>query len=71
MEKRAGEIFHSTANQAAQLAKLGNVGQLVIGHFSARYKDTSKLLNEAKAVFENTVAAEDGMVISIPQDTIR
>ncbi|MCF8358129.1 MAG: ribonuclease Z [Prolixibacteraceae bacterium] len=71
MEKRAGEIFHSTANQAAQLAKLGNVGQLVIGHFSARYKDTSQLLNEAKAVFENTVAAEDGMVISIPRETVR
>ncbi|MBN1926772.1 MAG: ribonuclease Z [Prolixibacteraceae bacterium] len=67
LEKRAGETFHSTAMQAAQLAKLCNAGQLIIGHFSARYKNVSVLLDEAREIFENTIAAEEGMAISIPQ----
>ncbi|HPR31673.1 MAG TPA: ribonuclease Z [Prolixibacteraceae bacterium] len=66
MEKRAGEIYHSTASQAARLAKMTNAGQLIIGHFSARYKDVSILVDEAKEVFENTLAAEEGMVIPVP-----
>jgi ribonuclease Z len=66
-EKRANDTFHSTAEQAAMLAKASNVGQLVLGHFSTRYKDVSVLLKEALAIFENTVAAEDGMVVKVPQ----
>lgn len=65
--KRAAETFHSTAEQAALIAKKCKAGQLVIGHFSARYKDISILLNEANEVFENTIAAKEGMVISLPQ----
>jgi ribonuclease Z len=63
--KRAKETFHSTAEQAAMIAKSSNAAQLVIGHFSARYKDVEPLLDEAKAVFQNTLAAEEGMVIAV------
>lgn len=62
--ERAAETFHTTAAQAAHQAKLVNAKKLVIGHFSARYKQIDKLLSEAKAVFENTFAAFDGMNIS-------
>ncbi len=48
---------HSTARQAAQIAKLAGVRKLIIGHFSAREDDHTVFLNEAKEVFENTVLA--------------
>jgi ribonuclease Z len=57
---------HSTALQAATIAKNACVGDLLIGHFSSRYKSVEPLLNEAKLVFENTVAVEDGQVFEIP-----
>ncbi|HOO85436.1 MAG TPA: ribonuclease Z [Prolixibacteraceae bacterium] len=66
-QKRAAETFHSTAQQAAQMAKMSNAGQLLIGHFSSRYKNIEKLLNEAREEFENCIAANEGMVIQIPQ----
>lgn len=56
---------HSTAAQAAEIARMANVGQLVIGHYSKRYTDSDQLLAEARAVFPNTVAADEGMVITI------
>lgn len=56
---RAKNTQHSTARQAATVALKANVGKLIIGHFSARYTNKSELLNEAKAVFENTVLGED------------
>jgi len=71
MQKRAKETFHSTAEQAAMLAQSCGAGQLVIGHFSARYKDTSILIEEATSVFPSTVVAEEGMVIKIPEVGLR
>lgn len=65
LKNEAAKRFHATAEQAANIAKLANVKQLLIGHFSARYKDLSVLHAEAKAVFENTILAEDGSVIEI------
>ncbi len=56
---RAKSTLHSTASQAATIASLANVKQLVIGHFSARYSNHKILLKEAKQVFENTVLATD------------
>jgi ribonuclease Z len=64
-KERAKEHFHSSASQAATIAKLANAGKLIIGHFSARYKNIDPLLEQARKVFPNTEAAEDGMVISI------
>ncbi len=60
MVDQARENFHSTGYQAAMLAKQAGVGKLILGHFSARYKDLNPLLQEAKTEFENTFLAEDG-----------
>ena len=56
---------HSTAKQAAQIAKLAGVGKLVIGHFSAREDDHTVFLDEAQEVFANTVLAEECKTIEI------
>lgn len=63
---RAREMYHSTAEQAASIAKAAQVEKLVIGHFSAKYKDLDPLLQEAQAVFPNTVLAYDGLTLDIP-----
>ncbi len=58
---QAKQTFHSTARQAATIAQAAHVGKLIIGHFSARYKDESLLLYQAREVFENTVLANEGL----------
>lgn len=65
LEKLAKQTKHSTAEQAALIAKEANVKQLVLGHYSARYIDLNVLLDEAKIVFENTILANDGLKISL------
>ena len=62
---RAIETYHSTALQAAQIAKMSNAGQLLIGHFSARYNDAQPLLLEARAEFESTYEAVEGQTFSV------
>lgn len=64
-KERAVETFHSTSLEAAQLAKKANVKKLILGHFSARYRNCNDLLYEAKSVFSETIIAEDGLEISI------
>lgn len=59
---RAKATGHSTAEDAATIAKEADVGQLLLGHFSSRYKNTSPILDEAQTVFENTTCVEDGDV---------
>ena len=51
---------HSTAKQAALIAKDANVGKLILGHYSTRYSDINNFKLEAKQVFENVELAEDG-----------
>jgi ribonuclease Z len=54
--------MHSTAEEAALLAKEANVSKLILTHISSRYSDnTEPLLKEAKMVFENVTVAEDLM----------
>lgn len=65
-EKLAKATFHSTAEQAARLASLAEVGQLIIGHFSARYPDVTLLQEEARQLFSNTVLANEGETYRIP-----
>lgn len=60
-EARASKTGHSTAKQAAKIAKKANVKKLILGHFSARYKNNQILLNEAKVVFENVILANEGL----------
>lgn len=62
---RAKETFHSTARQAAEIARQAQVQQLVIGHYSARYDDVAQLGKEACSVFPNTLLANEGMVIPL------
>ena len=56
----AAMTMHSTAKQAAMIAKKARVGKLIIGHFSSRYIDLSPLLEEAKAEFPDTLLGEEG-----------
>lgn len=63
--QRAADTFHSTAAQAAAIALKANVKKLLLGHFSTRYKNTNAHLNEAKAIFDNTVCAEQGETYTI------
>lgn len=58
--KRAKETFHSTASQAATIAKMCGAGQLLLGHYSSRYENEEAFLVEAKAVFENSLAGQEG-----------
>lgn len=62
---RAKETFHSTARQAAEIARQAQVKRLVIGHYSARYEDLSDLKQEAEAIFPGTILGNEGMVLSI------
>ncbi|WP_167609338.1 ribonuclease Z [Maribellus sediminis] len=56
----AEKTLHSTAKQAAEMAKLSNVDKLLIGHFSARFKKVEQFEEEAREVFENTEAVVEG-----------
>lgn len=56
---------HSTAVQAATIAKAAEVGRLVIGHYSRIIRDEEALADEARAVFPDTLAAREGMVIEM------
>ncbi len=64
---RAVETGHSTAREAAEVAKAAGVRRLVLTHFSARYsRDAIELEREARSVFPKTVAGKDGMEIEVP-----
>lgn len=62
---RAKETFHTTAEQAGQIALAAGVGKLLIGHFSARYEEEDVLLKEASAIFPNTMLAKESLSISL------
>jgi ribonuclease Z len=57
---RARATYHATSRQAAELAAKARVKKLLIGHFSARYKDLAPLLKEAREVFPQTELAIEG-----------
>lgn len=64
---RARATFHSTAAQAAQIAREANVRRLVLTHFSNRYAlDPGLLLRQARAHFAAVETAKDGLTIDIP-----
>lgn len=62
---RAKETFHSTARQAAEIARQAQVKRLVIGHYSARYEDVSFLKEEADSIFPNTILGEEGLKLTV------
>lgn len=59
MGKRALETGHATASEAATVARESGAVRLLIGHFSARYKDVQPLVDEARQIFPGTEAAEE------------
>nr|WP_321485679.1 ribonuclease Z [uncultured Draconibacterium sp.] len=56
----AEKTRHSTARQAAEMAKLSKASKLLIGHFSSRFKNLEDFKTEAKEVFKNTELAIEG-----------
>ncbi len=64
-EDLAQKTKHSTAKEAAKLAKSSNVQQLILGHYSSRYNDIELFKAEAETTFENVVLAEPGKVFEI------
>jgi ribonuclease Z len=62
---RALETYHSTSMQAAEIAKLANAGQLILGHFSARYDNLEPLAKESQTVFPNSLLAIEGNVFPV------
>jgi len=67
IELKATNTYHATAGQAAQLAKDAGVEKLIIGHFSARYKDLTPLQDQARKTFKNSYLAIEGRIFSIKQ----
>lgn len=64
-EERAKKTWHSTARQAASIARKAEVKQLLLGHFSARYTQHEAFLAEAAGEFSNCLLASDGKLIKI------
>jgi len=70
MESRAKETYHTTALQAAWTAQKTKAKTLLLGHFSARYKDIEPHLAEAKTFFPNSFLAEEGLVFTIDDEPL-
>ena len=62
---RAAARFHSTASQAAMIARDAGVGQLILGHFSKAYRNEERHLAEARAIFPDTILANEGLRLEI------
>jgi ribonuclease Z len=65
-KKLAKLTGHSTTKQAASIAAEASVKQLLLGHFSSRYKEADYLLKEAKEIFKETSVANDLGVFKLP-----
>jgi len=63
-EQLAQQTQHSTAKEAATIARNAQVGRLILGHYSSRYKDLSLFAAEAAEIFPHVILASDGAVIS-------
>jgi len=61
----AEKYYHSTARQAATVARDAGVGKLILGHYSSRYEDERVLLDEARRVFPNAILSDEEAVIDV------
>jgi len=65
LKEKAKENYHSTAKEAAELAKKASVSNLILTHFSTRYDDSQILVDEAKTIHGSVIAAKDLLEIEI------
>lgn len=61
----ARQRYHSTAAQAATVARDAGAKRLLMGHYSSRYKDETEFLHEAETIFPNAILADEGKTISL------
>ncbi len=64
-EHMCASTKHSTAKQAALIAKEANVGKLILGHYSTRYSSLQRFSEEAESIFKKVELAEDGKIFSL------
>lgn len=64
-KEKANKTMHSTAHEAATIAKLAKAKQLILGHYSTRYENIEMFKTEAEAVFFNILLADDGKIIEL------
>lgn len=62
---RAEKHYHSTACDAARIAKVAGAKRLLLGHYSSRYSDNSLFLQEAQTIFANTSLAREGLIVDL------
>jgi ribonuclease Z len=67
MKDRAEMTHHSTAAEAAEIARFAQAKKLVLGHYSTRYIDLKPLLSEAREIFEETYLSQEGETISLKE----
>lgn len=65
LRDKAKDNYHSTAKEAAELAKKAGVSNLILTHFSARYEDVAELVSEAKTIHHSVTAARDLLEIDL------
>lgn len=66
--RQARNRYHSTAREAATIAREAGVKNLILGHFSSRYTDEQPLLDQAREVFKSTMLAREQMTIDLNHD---
>lgn len=71
MEENARETMHSTAQQAALIARKAAAGQLIIGHYSSRYPSPDPLVEEAKEIFPATLAGVEGQSYPVSRHRLK
>lgn len=70
-QKRANTTTHSSTKDAAEIASKANVGLLIAGHISSRYKTGEDHLNELQSIFANSQVASDGMYIDLAKEQLK
>ena len=65
LRDKAKDNYHSTAKEAAELAKRAKVSNLILTHFSARYEDVEELVKEAETIHDSVIAAKDLLEVNI------
>ncbi|MNY58600.1 Ribonuclease Z [compost metagenome] len=67
LHQRAADTFHTTARQAGEIATMAQAKKLIIGHFSARYRDLNPHLEESQSTFANSHLAREGFTFAVGQ----